>query len=163
MLCCVKSCLALCDAMNCSLPGLLLLLLLLLLLCPLGFSKQEYWSGLPFPSPGDLFQPGDPTCISCIGGWVLYHWAICEATLSLAWLESQPLSFQKLSLRIPIPESRNLVSCCVFSNKSSPSGKPKHFRNDKVWEALVNEKIVKVKKKKSIVLVPGPILKGWSY
>ena len=20
----------------------------------LGFSKQEYWSGLPFPSPGDL-------------------------------------------------------------------------------------------------------------
>ena len=25
---------------------------------PLGFSKQEYWSGLPFPSPGDLPDPG---------------------------------------------------------------------------------------------------------
>ena len=24
----------------------------------LGFSKQEYWSGLPFPSPGDLPNPG---------------------------------------------------------------------------------------------------------
>ena len=24
----------------------------------LGFSRQEYWSGLPFPSPGDLPQPG---------------------------------------------------------------------------------------------------------
>ena len=24
----------------------------------LGFSKQEYWSGLPFPSPGDLPDPG---------------------------------------------------------------------------------------------------------
>ena len=23
-----------------------------------GFSKQEYWSGLPFPSPGDLPDPG---------------------------------------------------------------------------------------------------------
>ena len=23
-----------------------------------GFSRQEYWSGLPFPSPGDLFYPG---------------------------------------------------------------------------------------------------------
>ena len=23
----------------------------------MGFSRQEYWSGLPFPSPGDL--PGD--------------------------------------------------------------------------------------------------------
>ena len=22
-------------------------------LCPWGFSRQEYWSGLPFPSPGD--------------------------------------------------------------------------------------------------------------
>ena len=25
---------------------------------PMGFSRQEYWSGLPFPSPGDLTNPG---------------------------------------------------------------------------------------------------------
>ena len=29
-----------------------------------GFSRQEYWSGLPFPSPGDLpdtgIKPGPP-------------------------------------------------------------------------------------------------------
>ena len=25
---------------------------------PMGFSRQEYWSGLPFPSPGDLSDPG---------------------------------------------------------------------------------------------------------
>ena len=24
----------------------------------MGFSRQEYWSGLPFPSPGDLSNPG---------------------------------------------------------------------------------------------------------
>ena len=24
----------------------------------IGFSRQEYWSGLPFPSPGDLPNPG---------------------------------------------------------------------------------------------------------
>ena len=24
----------------------------------MGFSNQEYWSGLPFPSPGDLPNPG---------------------------------------------------------------------------------------------------------
>ena len=24
----------------------------------MGFSRQEYWSGLPFPSPGDLPYPG---------------------------------------------------------------------------------------------------------
>ena len=24
---------------------------------PVGFSRQEYWNGLPFPSPGDLPDP----------------------------------------------------------------------------------------------------------
>ena len=24
----------------------------------MGFSRQEYWSGLPFPFPGDLPDPG---------------------------------------------------------------------------------------------------------
>ena len=31
----------------------------------MGFSRQEYWSGLPVPSPGDLpnsgIEPGSPT------------------------------------------------------------------------------------------------------
>ena len=31
----------------------------------MGFSRQEYWSGLPFPSPGGLpspgIEPGPPT------------------------------------------------------------------------------------------------------
>ena len=31
----------------------------------IGFSKQEYWSGLPFPSPGDLPHPGiEPVCLT---------------------------------------------------------------------------------------------------
>ena len=39
----------------------------------MGFSRQEYWSGLPFPSSGDL--PHSETClscISCVGRWSLY-------------------------------------------------------------------------------------------
>ena len=27
-------------------------------LLSMGFSRQEYWSGLPFPTPGDLSEPG---------------------------------------------------------------------------------------------------------
>ena len=27
----------------------------------MGFSRQEYWSGLPFPTPGDLPNPGVKT------------------------------------------------------------------------------------------------------
>ena len=43
----------------------------------MGFSRQEYWSGLPFPSPGNssqrrnLFPTRDQTrvsCVSCIAG-----------------------------------------------------------------------------------------------
>ena len=31
----------------------------------MGFSRQEYWSGLPFPSPGDLPNPGiKPGCFA---------------------------------------------------------------------------------------------------
>ena len=30
----------------------------------MGFSRQEYWSGLPFPTPGDLPNPGiEPTSL----------------------------------------------------------------------------------------------------
>ena len=38
-----------------------------------GFSRQEYWSGLPFPSPGDLPDPGiQPTSLASpalVGGF----------------------------------------------------------------------------------------------
>ena len=33
-------------------------------LCPQDFFKQEYWSGLPFPSPGDLPHPGTEAAFS---------------------------------------------------------------------------------------------------
>ena len=43
-----QSYLTLCDHMDCSPSGS----------SSMGFSRQEYWSGLPFPSPGDLLDPG---------------------------------------------------------------------------------------------------------
>ena len=44
-----QSCPTLCDPMDCK-PARLL--------CPWGFSRQEYWSGLPCPPPGELPNPG---------------------------------------------------------------------------------------------------------
>ena len=36
----------------------------------MGFSRQEYWSGLPFPSPGDLPDPEiEPTAPALAGGF----------------------------------------------------------------------------------------------
>ena len=42
----LQLCPTLCDPMDHSLP------------LSVGFSRQEYWSGLPFPSPADLPDPG---------------------------------------------------------------------------------------------------------
>ena len=41
----------------------------------MGFSRQEYWSGLPFLPPGDLPDPGvEPVspASSCTGRQILY-------------------------------------------------------------------------------------------
>ena len=35
----------------------------------MGFSRQEYWSGLPCPPPGDLPDPGiEPACLMSLAG-----------------------------------------------------------------------------------------------
>ena len=50
------------------------------------FSRQEYWSGLLLPFPGDLPDPGsNPSLLSfsCIGRWILYHWATWEVQIVL--------------------------------------------------------------------------------
>ena len=64
-------------------------------LLSVGFSQQEYWSGLPVPSSGDLPNPGiKPHLQHC--RWILYGWAIQKARVpeSLyskhSWVISQP-------------------------------------------------------------------------
>ena len=51
-------CPTLCDPMDHSLPGSL----------SMGFARQEFWSGLPFPSPGDLPDAGNGARVSHIVG-----------------------------------------------------------------------------------------------
>ena len=68
------------DPMDCSPPG-----------SSMGFPRQEYWSGLPFPSPGDLLDPGiEPTSsalqadslpLNHRGNLPLSKWATAKWTL----------------------------------------------------------------------------------
>ena len=45
----------------------------------MGFSRQEYWSVLPCPPPGDFVDPGtQPSLLHCRR--ILYHWATREAS-----------------------------------------------------------------------------------
>ena len=55
------NCVQLCNYVDCILPGSSVH----------GVSRQEYWSELPFPSPGDLPNWENPGCLHC--RWILYH------------------------------------------------------------------------------------------
>ena len=50
-----------------------------------GFPRWEYWSGLPFPTPENLPNPGIELTSPCIGRQILYHWATKEAHF-LLWV-----------------------------------------------------------------------------
>ena len=65
----------------------------------MGFSRQEYWSGLPLPSPGDLPDPG-------IKPW--------SPTLQADALTSEPPGKPKL-IRLPESVGLCLGQICNFS------------------------------------------------
>ena len=57
----------------------------------MGFSRQEYWSGLPFPSPGDLPDPGiEPRDWSFNFTWNRRGWGWGEVLAE--WRNSEVLS-----------------------------------------------------------------------
>ena len=66
----VQSCLTLCDPMDCSPRASSVH----------GFSRQGYWSGLPFPSPGDLPDSGMEPRSPALAGGFFTVWATRELT-----------------------------------------------------------------------------------
>ena len=48
---------------------------------PMGLSRQEYWSGLPFPPPGDLPDSGLEPRSLALAGRFLIIWVTREARL----------------------------------------------------------------------------------
>ena len=53
----------------------------------MGFSWQEYWSGLPFPSPGDSSQPRNQTQVSYIAGRHFTLWTTREARRKVLYIK----------------------------------------------------------------------------
>ena len=70
----------------------------------MGFPRQEYWSGLPIPSPGDLSDPGTElmslVSLALAGGFF---------TTGALWEVSRPPSDQ--------------ISCSVVSDSLRPHGR----------------------------------------
>ena len=66
-----QSCPTLCDPGGCSRQAPL----------SVGFSRQEYWSRLPFPPPGDSSRPGDQSHVS----YIYLHRQAGSFTTSTTW------------------------------------------------------------------------------
>ena len=98
--CCfvVKSCLTLCDSVNCSLPGSSV--------CSWDFpGKNIGWIAISFSRGSSLNS--DRTHVPCIGRQIVYHWATREALVgshdgSIFNFFGNPCFWQKLCL-FPFP------------------------------------------------------------
>ena len=100
------------------------------LLCPWGFSRQKYWSGLPVPSPGHLpnpeIKPRSPAlqadslptatreaqlrcCVTSQFLW-LFHWQLCVS--NHYFFESKTTS------HVLIKKKKNSVATLLFFSQS---------------------------------------------
>ena len=85
---------------------------------PMGLSRQEYWSGLPFPFPEDLPNPGiETTTLESPGlaGKFLATgkpllWPILEQLTFAFFLTKE---FQKLGLKVRIEAGHRETLLCV--------------------------------------------------
>ena len=94
----------------------------------MGFSRQEYWSGLPFPSSGDLPNPG----IKCgsplshqgsprvhdaksqwflLGSLLICIWNNCSSTLSHLSSKNSLLDFSSIFLALFLSHSCSFSPC----------------------------------------------------
>ena len=81
------------------------------------FSRQEYWSELPCPPPGDLSYPWiEPVVFSYIGRQVLYHWChLGSYTVSTLGIKTNFFLFFLFSLFLPISSSVSKETLWLFS------------------------------------------------
>ena len=85
----------------------------------MGFSRQEYWNGLPCLPPGDLSDPRiEPTShISCIGEWVLYHLCHLEVVKQFKIKDVCEAVYIKPVLGFPIIVFKNYVRKIISASQ----------------------------------------------
>ena len=91
-----------CDPMDCSLPG-----------SSVPGIPQQYWSGLPFPSPEDLPAPGiEPGSLALQAGSLLIE------------LQGKPCSSQVDRNKLSFHELNKGTLVCSQAEGQGPPGKP---------------------------------------
>ena len=69
----------------------------------MGFPRQEYWRGFPFPSPGDLPDPGIE--LASLASFALAGEFFTTSTTWETLVHTQPLATHQLQFRFSYPSS----------------------------------------------------------
>ena len=92
----------------------------------MGFFRQEYWSGLPFPSPGDLPDPGmEPTSLmspALAGGFFLSLAPPGKSSSCSSSSKQLVCVFSGLSCGEQFELDACMLSCFVLSDSLGPHG-----------------------------------------
>ena len=92
----------------------------------IGFSREEYWSGLPFPPPGESSWPGDWTRISYVScrGWrALYHCDLCLVSHCVRLFATSWIVPFQVPLSMGIFQARILEWVTMLSSRGSSQPK----------------------------------------
>ena len=82
----------------------------------MGFSRQEYWGGLPFPTPGDIPDPG-------IESWSLLSSALAGGFFTTGPPGKYPLSQQLLLISVKFPvnlSGQTHAHMCMYMHTHTP-------------------------------------------
>ena len=122
----------------------------------MGFSRQEYWSNLPFPSPRDLPNPGiKPTSLALAGGFfttvppgkpLKFIWASFKLISKWSYTSFKSPEISKYpherSLLWELPQLNYFNICWLFDETNSiKTLKLVHTKKKKKLEKIHNVKI----------------------
>ena len=101
----LQSCPTLCDPMDCTPPGSSVY----------GFSRWEYWSGLPCAPPGDRPDPGiNPRSLQLLHcRWILYCWVTGEAHMNMGGTQFNHRDVEVIHSTLPT-QWKETISLPVF-------------------------------------------------
>ena len=89
----------------------------------IGFSRQEHWSGLPCPPPGDLPDHGIQSVSLALAGGFFTTSTTWEAPHQAGVMRQKPISFLSKAAHLSLTEGRSLTLRNPFL-LTGPNGKP---------------------------------------
>ena len=91
-----------------------------------GFPRQEYWSGLPFPSPRDLPDPG----IECTSpAWQVGSLPLSHQRRPKVWLpRSKQVAVKNLHCMVLVPSQGTKIPHATGQNKRKEGRKKENMK-----------------------------------